>query len=241
MVSKQRFLELLDNPRRIDPVEVHALESTLARFPYFQPLRALLLHHYKTRDLPRYRKELPVTAAHTADRGWLYQWLHKDFPQPGSKQPERQTGTATAMPSAEKNAGKQSQAPQVAAPKEKQPTPMPEKLSYTAWVRYLARQSTGGATNQDPRRSKMELIDRFLATQPRIKPRRDAAFQPPPEITESMRENASLMTETLARLYVKQKKYAKAIQAYEILMLKYPEKNRYFAARIDEIKHLSND
>ncbi len=235
MVSKQRFLELLDNPRRIDPVEVHALESTLARFPYFQPLRALLLHHYKTRDLPRYRKELPVTAAHTADRGWLYRWLHIDFPEPGTKpdipeQDEQKPSPKTV----------ETPTPTTTEQKPAAPAP-PEKLSYTAWVRYLARQSTGGATNQDPRRSKMELIDRFLATQPRIKPRKDAAFQPPPEITESIRENASLMTETLAHLYVKQKKYAKAIQAYEILMLKYPEKNRYFAARIDEIKHLSND
>ncbi len=235
MVSKQRFLELLDNPRRIDPVEVHALESTLARFPYFQPLRALLLHHYKTRDLPRYRKELPLTAAHTADRGWLYRWLHIDFPGPETKPniPEQ---------AEQKPSPKIVETPTPTTTEQKPAAPAPpEKLSYTAWVRYLARQSTGGATNQDPRRSKMELIDRFLATQPRIKPRKDAAFQPPPEITESIRENASLMTETLARLYVKQKKYAKAIQAYEILMLKYPEKNRYFAARIDEIKHLSND
>ena len=35
---------------------------------------------------------------------------------------------------------------------------------------------------------------------------------------------SSIMTETLAKIYLEQKKYTKAIQAYEILILKYPEK-----------------
>jgi hypothetical protein len=38
-----------------------------------------------------------------------------------------------------------------------------------------------------------------------------------------MDDHSSLMTETLAKVYLEQKKY-KAIQAYEILILKYPEK-----------------
>ena len=44
------------------------------------------------------------------------------------------------------------------------------------------------------------------------------------------------MTETLARVYLEQKKYSKAIQAYEILILKYPEKSSFFADRISDIK-----
>jgi virulence-associated protein VapD len=44
------------------------------------------------------------------------------------------------------------------------------------------------------------------------------------------------MTETLARVYLEQKKYQKAIQAYEILILKYPEKSSFFADRISDIR-----
>ena len=47
-----------------------------------------------------------------------------------------------------------------------------------------------------------------------------------------------LMTETLAKVFVKQKKYDKALEAYQILGLKYPEKNSFFALRIKEIKKL---
>nr|WP_237717485.1 hypothetical protein [Myroides injenensis] len=46
------------------------------------------------------------------------------------------------------------------------------------------------------------------------------------------------MTETLAKIYLEQRKYQKAIQAYEILILKYPEKSSFFADQILDIKAL---
>ena len=46
------------------------------------------------------------------------------------------------------------------------------------------------------------------------------------------------MTETLAKVFTKQKKYNKALEAYQILILKYPEKNSFFADQIKKIKKL---
>jgi hypothetical protein len=54
-------------------------------------------------------------------------------------------------------------------------------------------------------------------------------------------EQASYITETLAQIYVGQKLYDRAINAYEILRLKYPEKSSFFAARISDIKELINN
>ena len=53
-----------------------------------------------------------------------------------------------------------------------------------------------------------------------------------------MMQPESLMTETLARIYLEQKNYDKAIQAYNILSLKYPEKSGFFADQIQAVKEL---
>jgi len=44
------------------------------------------------------------------------------------------------------------------------------------------------------------------------------------------------MTETLAKIYVKQEKYNEAMKAYKILSLKYPEKISLFANQIKDLK-----
>ena len=44
------------------------------------------------------------------------------------------------------------------------------------------------------------------------------------------------MTETLAKVYVKQEKYKEAMTAYKILSLKYPEKISLFANQIKDLK-----
>ena len=49
------------------------------------------------------------------------------------------------------------------------------------------------------------------------------------------------MTETLAKVYVKQEKFKEAMKAYKILSLKYPEKISLFANQIKELKKRLKD
>ena len=92
----------------------------------------------------------------------------------------------------------------------------------------------------EDKRKKLELIDKFIETSPKIPPVKHGV---PSTVTFDLNasDNSYLMTETLARVYLEQKKYQKAIQAYEILILKYPEKSSFFADRITDIKILQHN
>ncbi|HEX9979761.1 MAG TPA: hypothetical protein VGB50_04260 [Flavobacterium sp.] len=104
-------------------------------------------------------------------------------------------------------------------------------------------QETADETIPDPEKlKKLEIIDRFIEANPKIPPITIKADAVAPVIAEPYKEDSvALMTETLARVYLEQRKYQKAIQAYEILILKYPEKSSFFADRISDIKKLQQN
>ena len=84
---------------------------------------------------------------------------------------------------------------------------------------------------------KFDLIEKFIELNPKIPQAKDSTSIPA-NVAKSNEMPSSIMTETLAQIYLEQKKYTKAIQAYDILILKYPEKSSFFADRIKNIKIL---
>jgi tetratricopeptide (TPR) repeat protein len=86
---------------------------------------------------------------------------------------------------------------------------------------------------------KASIIEKFINENPKIKPKKE--INNSLNIKTTPQDTNSLMTETLAKIYLEQKKYQKAIQAYEILILKYPEKSYLFANRIEDIKILQQN
>ncbi|MEJ2585687.1 MAG: hypothetical protein P8Z38_11850 [Robiginitalea sp.] len=87
------------------------------------------------------------------------------------------------------------------------------------------------------RAKKFEMIDRFIAQKPKIVPGETGSEEI--NIKQSLKlDKKELMTETLARVYLEQGKYKKAIQAYRILSLKYPEKSSFFADQIKAVEKL---
>ncbi|MFP4845342.1 hypothetical protein [Winogradskyella sp. PE311] len=92
-------------------------------------------------------------------------------------------------------------------------------------------------TTSAPLKSKLDIIDKFINENPKIKPITGNAPKPKLVNNDDHLSN-SLMTETLARIYLEQKNYDKAIQSYKILSLKYPEKSSFFAHQIKAVKEL---
>jgi hypothetical protein len=135
-------------------------------------------------------------------------------------------------------------------------------LSFSDWLKRISSDQTKEtraekdseenkseeAESEEPRAEiaeKIDLLDSFVEKLPELK-KQSRSQTPSPKAKQTAPEDAEsegaggLVTETLAKVYIRQKHYKKAIQAYEILMLKYPEKSSFFASQISEIKKLEN-
>jgi hypothetical protein len=86
--------------------------------------------------------------------------------------------------------------------------------------------------------SQSALIDRFIIANPRIEPSREKKDIMQEDLSANVFGEGSLVTETLAKIYINQGYYSKAIDIFEKLSLKYPEKSSYFATQIQKIKEL---
>ena len=106
-----------------------------------------------------------------------------------------------------------------------------DKVSFLSWLEKTKNIENNSKTNIS------NLINDFLENNHKLSPvsvtKKNKNFSKEFKISES-----EYMTETLAKIYCEQEKYNKALKAYEILSLKYPEKISLFANRINKIKKL---
>ena len=91
-----------------------------------------------------------------------------------------------------------------------------------------------------------DLIDKFIQDKPKLKQgvnstKTAANYEVQKNLaSQYSRTSEALMTETLAKVYLQQKNFKKALQAYHILSLKYPEKSGFFADQIRAINKQIN-
>lgn len=96
---------------------------------------------------------------------------------------------------------------------------------------------------EDSKDAKRQLIENFLATGTdlRGKPNQDETAAAAELAEKSVLENEDIVTETYANILLSQGKLEKAMDVFQKLSLRNPEKSIYFATRIKEIRLLLNN
>ncbi len=243
------YINILQNSESIDTFKTQQLEEIIYEFPYFQSARAILLKGLNKTNSYKYNPSLKKTAAYTVDRKVLFNFItspifavKKNKETKNSKTIEpievlHKKTTDTILDEnlkSEKRPIKGTEILEIGKPIQFNST---EPHSFNEWMQLITQKTI---TRKEKKLDKFSIIDTFIKTNPKIKAI-DKNVKNIDISPESSTENNSLMTETLAKVYLEQKKYENAIKAYHILSLKYPEKSGFFADRIKAIKILQNN
>lgn len=123
--------------------------------------------------------------------------------------------------------------PQIKSKTEEKPISKSETI-LTETTEYKLVESESVDNQSVPALQHQDLIDKFISDNPRIHPvgQIESNSIVIPDIQEDTDVSSSIFTESLAKIYIKQKQYTKALRIFEKLNLKYPEKSSYFADQI---------
>ncbi|WP_299059915.1 hypothetical protein [uncultured Polaribacter sp.] len=251
VVSK--FINILEKKQDILQLETAELKVIVEKHPYFQAARALYLKGLKNQDSFKYNNELKVTASNTLDRTILFNYItsksfinqKKNIEEQVSEKKSTEKTTDTTFNIFKKSTEKK--AKKVVEVKEEltigKPISFPatENHSFNQWLQLSTKKpiARSDVKKAEEPIKKEDLINKFIKNNPKIKKVvKEKKINVP---VKKNKQDSSLMTETLAKVYLEQKKYENAIQAYRILSLKYPEKSGFFADQIKRIQILQKN
>lgn len=100
----------------------------------------------------------------------------------------------------------------------------------------VAEEAKRGPLNVQKKPKGIDIIDSFIKNDPQIKAPKPEQINTENKAKKSAEDNYDLVSETLATIYIEQMLYHKAIDTYEKLSLKFPEKSRYFADLIQSLE-----
>ena len=242
--------ELINHPERLDRETLYELRSMLALYPYFQTARLLMLQNLYLLHDPMFDEELRRAAIYITDRKMLFQMIEAGHyqlsPQKKSQnqeenKEERGDRTISLIDNFLESIPKEEEDKNTSEKKTKRkPTPADAAVDYVAYL--LESENEEEQLQDTPQLIGHSLIDSFinndkgklvLNENPTLKPE----IEEPSESDEKEPEEG-YFTETLARIYIKQGRYSKALEIIQRLSLQYPKKNAYFADQIRFLEKL---
>lgn len=233
---------LIDHPEQLDRDTLYELRSTLALYPYFQTARLLLLQNLYLLHDPTFDEELRRAAIYITDRKVIFALVeaaHYRLAPSAAQTTNEQTTEGDDnrtialidhflhnIPSDEPDEKKP----------HRKPTPADAAVDYVA---YLMEMEDEQDNNDTPEMKGQSLIDHFIENDNgKITLSENPTYTPQEQDTSQNENEEEYFTETLARIYIKQERYSKALEIIKRLSLNFPKKNAYFADQIRFLEKL---
>ena len=223
-----QFIKHIRNPNNINKEDLLELNNLCLEYPYCASLHKLRLKALKQVGSEKYNNELKMTAAITGNRNLLFEYITQDSFKLIKNEVFKQLVT------------KPKEILQIGKPLKFDKS---EKHSFNEWLKLThfkpidRNNNLNENTKLKPSEKTTKIVNFITASKNKGLPKKEF-FSPTITALESLTENNNLMTETLAKVYLEQGHYEKAINAYEILSLKYPQKSSLFANQIKVIKQI---
>lgn len=215
-MTKRELYHLLANPEDITREHIPTLEQLLVAYPYASSFVFLYLYALAKSEDIRYAAELKRLVAYLPSRECLFRLVHgyrpREIRMQGQANERASFDLIDSFLEGARIAGED----------------LGTDLHFDTAERsdYFAHE-----------RKIMEQEERPFPIDELLKPRelpKTTAEMPAPE----QGDNQGLFTETLAKIYIQQGKYERALRIIESLHLHYPEKSRYFAAQMRFLQRL---
>ena len=236
----------IQHPEALDKDSLYELRNLASRYPYFQAARLLLLKNlYMLRD-PSFGEELRRTIIYIPNRLMLFQLIEGGTFALKALKPAAHSGQQPSEDVSIDRTLSLIDAFLATVPTEVQENDtieMDYAVDYTAYLMNEGEEPTAiSEAASEPNLLKgQNLIDDFIEQSESADKEKSllslSDIKPAPQ-TEADELDETCFTETLAKIYVKQQRYDKALEIIRKLSLNYPKKNAYFADQIRFLEKL---
>lgn len=235
----------IQHPELLDRDTLYDLRSYVALYPYHQAARLLMLQNLYLLHDPSFGDELRNAAFYITDRtvlfdlveGKHYQLTHKEEKKVAKNEDRTETLISNYLDSLPQD-------PEPTKITKRTPTATDATVDYVAYL--LETGSLDGdeaesteVVDNASRNHASDLIDNFLEKEGgKIILNEESTYTPHTEVeleNDKDELEEGYFTETLAKIYIKQGNYSKALEIIQRLNLIFPKKSAYFA---DQMRYL---
>ena len=249
------LVRLIEHPELMNKETLYELRNLVALYPYYQTARLLLLQNMYLLHETSFDDELRRAAIYITDRKTLFNLVEASHYHIKTAAEKIEEEAREAQRSEQGNNRTLSIINEYleSTPKDSQnedddtgrkPTPADAAVDYVAYLLKTESQEDKEAEADRPQMKGQDLIDSFINDNGgKIQLQDKPTYKPETEEEEDKQNEQNdydegYFTETLAKIYIKQGRYSKALEIIQRLNLNYPKKNAYFADQIRFLRKL---